>query len=143
MSSGSEVQQGRKGRRRRASGSKQGIRKRVSAASLRAGAEESAYSRPSPEVWIRVARTLKAVAHPIRLQIIDLLERGERSVGEIVTTLGTKSALTSQQLGLMRDRGVLEARREGNHVYYRIANSHVVQVIHCVRRSCRMDEPES
>jgi ArsR family transcriptional regulator len=96
-----------------------------------------------PPDWSRVARTLKAVAHPLRLRIIDLLEGGERSVGDIVEALGAKPAVTSQQLGLMRDRGVLEARREGNHVYYRIANRHVVNVIHCVRRSCRADESES
>ena len=97
---------------------------------------------PAPD-WNRVARTLKAVAHPMRLRIIDLLEGGERSVGDIVGALGTKSAVTSQQLGLMRDRGVLEARREGNHVYYRIANRHVVDVIYCIRRSCRANESES
>jgi ArsR family transcriptional regulator len=94
---------------------------------------------PAPD-WNRVARTLKAVAHPMRLRIIDLLEGGERSVGDIVDALGTKPAVTSQQLGLMRDRGVLEARREGNHVYYRIANRHVVDVIHCIRRSCKSQD---
>jgi len=95
----------------------------------------------SHEAWVRVARTLKALAHPERLRIIDLLETGERSVGDIVHALGAKAAVTSQQLGLMRDRGILDARREGNHVYYRIANPNVVQVIHCIRRSCRANEP--
>jgi len=95
---------------------------------------------PAPPDWNRVARTLKAVAHPLRLRIIDLLEDGERSVGEIVEALGAKPAVTSQQLGLMRDRGVLDARRDGNHVYYCIANRHVVDVIHCIRRLCRTGE---
>jgi len=98
-------------------------------------------SRTGAEVddgrWDRVARMLKAVAHPMRLKILDVLEEGERSVGEIVEATGAKSAITSQQLGLMRDRGVLEARRDGNHVYYCIANRHVVEVVHCIRRSCR------
>ncbi len=92
-----------------------------------------------PETWTRVARTLKAVAHPDRLRIIDLLERGEMSVGEIVEALGSRPAAVSQQLGLMRDRGVLAARRQGQHVYYRIANPHVVKVIHCIRASCGTD----
>ncbi|MGC9454320.1 MAG: ArsR/SmtB family transcription factor [Phycisphaerae bacterium] len=90
----------------------------------------------SPERWELVARTLKAVAHPLRLRIIDLLEGGERSVGDISESLGAKPAITSQQLGLMRDRGVLDVRHEGTHAYYRIANRDVVQVIHCVRRCC-------
>jgi len=95
------------------------------------------------EPWDRVARTLKALAHPYRLRIVDLLEDGERSVGDIVEALGAKPAITSQQLGLMRDRGVLAARREGNHVYYRIANVHIVHVIHCIRESCNMSDSES
>lgn len=88
----------------------------------------------------QVARTLKAVAHPLRLRIIELLEGGERAVGDIVAALGAKPAIVSQQLGLMRDRGVLAARRDGPHVYYRIANRHVVKVIHCVRKSCDLGE---
>ncbi|MFP3937334.1 MAG: ArsR/SmtB family transcription factor [Phycisphaerae bacterium] len=88
------------------------------------------------EKWELVARTLKAVAHPLRLRIIDLLEGGERSVGDISESLGAKPAVTSQQLGLMRDRGILDVRHEGTHAYYRIANPNVVEVIHCVRRSC-------
>lgn len=95
--------------------------------------------------WERVARMLKAVAHPVRLRIIDLLERaegGEMAVGDIVEALGAKPAITSQQLGLMRDRGVLAARREGTHAYYRLANPNIVQVIHCIRRSCGEDASE-
>jgi len=119
--------------------------KRARNASARIGRKPRTSSPGEPsgpvshETWVRVARTLKAVAHPERLRIIDLLETGERSVGEIVDALGAKAAVTSQQLGLMRDRGVLNARRDGNHVYYRIANPNVVQVIHCIRRSCRMN----
>jgi ArsR family transcriptional regulator len=87
-----------------------------------------------------VARTLKAVAHPKRLRILEVLEGGERSVGDIVEATGAKPAITSQQLGLMRDRGILEARREGNHVFYRIGNPHVLEVIECIRRSCEAGE---
>jgi len=91
-----------------------------------------------PEAWNLAARTLKAVAHPTRLRIPDLLEGGECCVGEITQALGTKNATTSRQLGLMRDRGVLSARRRGNRVYDRIANPDLVEVVQCVRRSGRM-----
>lgn len=93
----------------------------------------------APEKWELVARTLKAVAHPLRLRIIDLLEDGERSVGDISEALGAKPAVTSQQLGLMRDRGLLDVRHEGTRAYYRIAKPDVVQVIHCVRRCCNAE----
>jgi ArsR family transcriptional regulator len=82
----------------------------------------------------RVASMLKAVAHPVRLRIIELLAGGERCVGDLIESLGTKPAITSQQLGLMKDRGVLAARRDGARVYYRIANPDVVKIISCIRQ---------
>ena len=71
----------------------------------------------------KMAETLKAVAHPIRLQIVNILMNGERSVGELVRKLGTKQSLTSQQLSILKSRGVLKSRRNGNVVYYSIKNS--------------------
>ena len=70
----------------------------------------------------KMAETLKAVAHPIRLQIVNILMNGERSVGELVRKLGTKQSLTSQQLSILKSRGVLKSRRNGNVVYYSIKN---------------------
>ncbi len=83
---------------------------------------------------------LKAVAHPLRLRIIELLEGGEMCVSELVDALGTKPAITSQQLGLMRDRGVLMSRRDGNRVYYRVSNPKVLQVIQCIRDHCDQED---
>ena len=45
----------------------------------------------------KMAETLKAIAHPVRLQIVNILMNGERSVGDLVKTLGTKQSLTSTQ----------------------------------------------
>jgi DNA-binding transcriptional ArsR family regulator len=79
-----------------------------------------------------VAEILKAVAHPVRLQIIELLETKEMSVGDIVTTLGVKQSVTSQQLNMMKDKGVLNCRRDGVKVYYRIENKDVIKLLYCV-----------
>ena len=79
-----------------------------------------------------VAEILKAVAHPVRLQIIELLETKEMSVGDIVTTLGVKQSVTSQQLNMMKDKGVLNCRRDGVKVYYRIENKDVLKLLYCV-----------
>ena len=79
-----------------------------------------------------VAEVLKAVAHPVRLQIVELLETREMCVGDIVTALGVKQAITSQQLNMMRDKGVLNCRRNGTKVYYRIENKNVVRLLHCI-----------
>jgi DNA-binding transcriptional ArsR family regulator len=79
------------------------------------------------------AQVLKAVAHPIRLRIIELLESGEKSVTEILTCLGTQQAYTSQQLNILKSKGVLTARRQGNQVYYAVAKPSVIKMIHCLR----------
>jgi len=82
------------------------------------------------------AEVLKAVAHPVRLQIIELLETKEMSVGDIVAALGGKQAITSQQLNMMKDKGVLNCRRSGTKVYYRIENQNVVRLLHCIYDHC-------
>jgi len=92
------------------------------------------------ELAIHAAEVLKAVAHPLRLQIVEVLASGERSVGDIVAALGEKQAITSQQLNLMKDKGVLASRREGAKVYYRIENPNVVRVLGCVYDHCKSRE---
>ena len=77
----------------------------------------------------KMAETLKAIAHPIRLQIVNILMNGERSVGELVRTLGTKQSLTSQQLSILKSRGVLKSRRNGNVVFYSLQNSGIKNIM--------------
>lgn len=87
--------------------------------------------------WERVERAteiLKTVAHPLRLRIVDLLVHGEMTVGDIQNGLGVSQSLTSQQLSLMKSRGVLKSRREGKLMYYSIARPEVIQVLHCLRK---------
>jgi len=77
----------------------------------------------------KMAETLKAVAHPVRLQIVNILMNGERSVGELVKALGTKQSLTSQQLSILKSRGVLKSRRNGNVVYYSLENNGIKNIM--------------
>lgn len=83
-----------------------------------------------------VADVLKAVAHPVRLQIIELLEHGEACVGDIVEKLRVPQSVASQQLGLMKDKQVLQCRREGTRAFYSIKNPHVINLLHCVYHHC-------
>lgn len=83
-----------------------------------------------------VAEVLKAVAHPVRLRIVELLEANEMCVGDIVAAIGGKQAITSQQLNMMRDKGVLNCRRNGTKVYYRIENQNIVRLLHCIYNHC-------
>jgi DNA-binding transcriptional ArsR family regulator len=83
-----------------------------------------------------LAEVLKAVAHPVRLQIVEQLEAGEMCVSEIVQALGGKQSITSQQLNMMKDKGVLGCRREGARVYYHIENKNVIKLLNCVYDHC-------
>jgi DNA-binding transcriptional ArsR family regulator len=89
------------------------------------------------ELASHAADVLRAVAHPIRLQVVELLEEGEMCVGAISDALGEKQAITSQQLNIMKDKGILTSRREGTKVFYRLQNRNVTQVLHCVYNHCQ------
>ncbi|MBM4026526.1 MAG: winged helix-turn-helix transcriptional regulator [Planctomycetes bacterium] len=88
------------------------------------------------ELAEHAAEVLKAMAHPLRLQIVELLQQGERSVGEIVEAVGEKQAITSQQLTLMKGKGVLASRRDGAKVYYRLHNFNVIRLLDCIYNHC-------
>lgn len=77
------------------------------------------------------AETLKVMAHPFRLQIVELLQAKEMRVGDIVEALTSKQAITSQQLNMMKDKGILSCRHEGTRVYYHIENKNVIKLLHC------------
>jgi ArsR family transcriptional regulator len=87
-----------------------------------------------------VAEVLKAVAHPVRLQIIEALEYGEKCVGDLVERLDIPQAAVSQQLGLMKDKDVLQCRREGTKAFYSIKNANVINLLHCVYHHCERNE---
>ena len=84
----------------------------------------------------RVADVLKALAHPLRLRIVELLQDGRMCVGDIVKELGVKQSITSQHLNLMRSRQVLTCHRDGARIYYEIENRNVIKLLHCVYDSC-------
>jgi len=85
------------------------------------------------------AEVLRALAHPIRLQIVEALEGGRMSVGEIAEAVGEKQAVTSQQLAIMKDKGILSSRREGARVFYKIENENAIRVLDCVYNHCQKE----
>ena len=80
------------------------------------------------------ARVLRCLGHPLRLQVLDVLEReGESTVTEIYEALGVEQAVASQHLTNMRDKGILARRKDGVHVYYSIGDERALKVLACVR----------
>ena len=83
----------------------------------------------------RAAEVSKAIAHPVRLQIVALLENREMCVNDIVSTTEAKHAITSQQLNILKVKGIRTCLREGAKSYYRIQNPDVIKVLHCINKS--------
>jgi DNA-binding transcriptional ArsR family regulator len=84
----------------------------------------------------KAAFILKAVAHPVRIAIIDLLDQcGRMNVSELQSKLAIEQALLSHHLTNMRDRGILSAEREGKCIYYSLTDKIITNIIHCIN-SC-------
>jgi rhodanese-related sulfurtransferase len=71
------------------------------------------------------ARVGKALANPARLELLDLLAQGERSVEDLAETAGMKVSNTSAQLRTLAGAGLVTSRREGVRIYYRLADENV------------------
>jgi DNA-binding transcriptional ArsR family regulator len=82
------------------------------------------------------AVVLRCLGHPLRLRILDLLDRlGEASVTQVWEGLEVEQAVASQHLTMMTDRGILRRRKDGVHVFYRIGDDRALKVLACVREA--------
>jgi DNA-binding transcriptional ArsR family regulator len=90
-----------------------------------------------PELIPLVAQRFKVLGEPARLALLAALQRGERSVSELVELTGRGQPNVSQHLKEMVRAGLVEARREGTHAYYRIADPYVTRICDAVCRSVR------
>lgn len=77
----------------------------------------------------KVARCMKALAHPLRLKVIVALKEKELSVQELVEAVGTTQSNVSQHLTIMRDKNILDSRREANQVFYRVGDCKVLDLV--------------
>jgi rhodanese-related sulfurtransferase/DNA-binding MarR family transcriptional regulator len=85
-------------------------------------------------LYEQFARVGKALASPARLELLDLLAQGERSVEELADTAGMRLSNTSAQLKVLANAGLLAARRAGTRVYYRLADQQVEQLVEQVKQ---------
>jgi ArsR family transcriptional regulator len=96
----------------------------------------------TPEQLERAASMLKAVAHPMRLSILQLLEReGKLAVNEICEKLSTEQSLTSHHLSNMKLKGILSCEREGQRVLYYLKITELSNLLRCMEAfSCHFDK---
>lgn len=79
------------------------------------------------------AEVCKVLSSPKRIEIINALKGGEKTVTELVDILGTPKANVSQHLAVMRLKGILKSRRDGVNIYYKIANPKVIDACALMR----------
>ncbi len=80
------------------------------------------------------AEIAKAVAHPLRIAVIDFLKDGEKCVCDIAERIGSERSNVSRHLGIMVKAGVLSCRKEGLKVFYDLRTPCVVDFLGCATR---------
>jgi len=80
------------------------------------------------------AELFKALAHPARIRILELLRDGEKSVTELQLALGTEGSTASQQLAILRMKNLVDTRKSGNNIYYRLQDQQVNALLAVARR---------
>lgn len=75
------------------------------------------------------AQLFRALSHPVRLRILDILARQEACVCHLTEILGQRQPYVSQQLATLRDAGLVADRREGTLIYYRLADDQLAALL--------------
>jgi ArsR family transcriptional regulator len=83
--------------------------------------------------YVQQAQLFSALAHPVRLGILDILAEGEACVCHLSTALHQRQAYTSQQLAKLKEAGLIVDTRDGLFVYYHLADEGIVQVLRHAR----------
>lgn len=85
------------------------------------------------EIYTQFARIGKAMSNGNRLELLEVLAQGERSVESLARACGLTMANTSQHLQQLRQAGLVDARKAGQHVYYRLFDPAVIDLLESLR----------
>ncbi|MCC0006683.1 MAG: metalloregulator ArsR/SmtB family transcription factor [Hyphomicrobiaceae bacterium] len=94
----------------------------------------SSSESPKRQLFRQFAAIAKAVAHEHRLELLEALAQGERSVDVLASRTGLSIANASQHLQQMRRAGLIESRREGKYIFYRLSDPAVLELIASLTR---------
>jgi len=88
-----------------------------------------------PEAMRRFkAGVFQALAHPTRVGVLEILRDGEQSVGGLCERLGIEQANASQHLAVLRGKHLVETRKDGNQIFYRLRDPLIGDVLEALRR---------
>lgn len=80
------------------------------------------------------AEFFKALSHPVRIRVLELLSEGERPVADLQRGLELEQSHLSQQLGVLRRAGLVRSRREGSSVVYSLADPRIADILAIARQ---------
>lgn len=90
------------------------------------------------DLLVNSANMLKAMAHPLRIAILELLDEREMlSVTDIYKKLGIEQAVASHHLSILRNKGILAANRDGKKIYYSLKYDRLSQILECLEKCNR------
>jgi ArsR family transcriptional regulator len=93
--------------------------------------ERATTSQPISELK---AELFKALAHPARIRVLEVLAQGERSVGELLEPSGIEASHLSQQLALLRRAGVVTSRKQGTSVIYALRDPLTIELLRVAKQ---------
>ena len=76
----------------------------------------------------------KALAHPLRIQILEVLAEGDRSVNEIQSQLGSEGSAVSQQLTVLRAKNIVYGTKDGNRVIYSLRDPMIIELLEVTKQ---------
>jgi len=97
---------------------------------------------PKTELFEQLASVAKALSHPVRLELMEYMGQGERSVEALARLVGHSIANTSHHLLLLRRAGLADARKDGVHVLYRLSGDDVVDLQGSLRKTTERHNAE-
>jgi len=80
------------------------------------------------------ARVISSLAHPSRLLIVEALEQGEKTVTELTAIVGSDISTVSRHLGVLRNAGIIDSRKDANKVFYRLLTPCLTSFLKCVEQ---------
>lgn len=83
-------------------------------------------------IYAMQAEICRGLAHPVRLEVVHVLGSGERAFGELAAQLHVTKSKLSQHLAVLRQTGIVTARRDGAHMLYRLKYPEIESACRCV-----------
>ena len=85
------------------------------------------------DLHVAQSEICRIFTHPARIQILEILGEGERSVSDLADLTGLPQPTVSQHLSILRQAGVVDTRRAGTTIHYRIADTRILKACHVMR----------